>query len=98
MADLQGLGGGLYLGHPNFTVSASELVSNSAFYGGGVFLAANLSQGASLAYLSLTGNTAAGMGAAAYWCEADSWCRAACCMEQNALGVTSCVHGPTYRH
>lgn len=65
--ELQGVGGGLYLAHPNFSVAASQLAANTAFFGGGLFLAANLSRGASLAQLSLAGNVAQGMGSAAYW-------------------------------
>lgn len=61
------MGGGLYLAHPNFSVAASQLAANTAFFGGGLFLAANLSRGASLAQLSLAGNVAQGMGSAAYW-------------------------------
>lgn len=70
-AQLLGMGGGLFLGHPNFSLAATAAYGNSAFLGGGLFLATDLSAvGPALANARLMGNRAAGMGHAAFWCVA----------------------------
>lgn len=68
-AELLAMGGGLFLGHPNFSLAATAAYGNSAFLGGGLFLATDLSAlGPALANARLMGNRATGMGHAAYWC------------------------------
>ena len=64
---VQGVGGGLYLGRDGFSVAATLLEGNRAHYGGGLFISADLSRNAALAYLNMSGNVAA-MGSAVFWC------------------------------
>lgn len=67
-ASLLGVGGGLFLGHPNFSLASTAVHSNTAFLGGGLFLATELSGlEQALANARLMGNRAAGMGHAAFW-------------------------------
>ncbi|KAL4457343.1 hypothetical protein ABPG75_012208 [Micractinium tetrahymenae] len=72
-AELLGMGGGLFLGYPNFCLAATAIHGNSAFFGGGLFLATDLRRvGPALSNARLTGNKAAGMGHAAYWLRSKS--------------------------
>ena len=65
--ELQGVGGGLFLGRDGFSLAATLLEANRAHYGGGLFISADLSRSAALAYLNMSGNVAA-MGSAVFWC------------------------------
>jgi len=67
-----GVGGGIFIGSSNFSVLDVNLVANEAFYGGGIFIAADLQHGgAKLARINATNNRAV-LGAAAYWLRAKS--------------------------
>ena len=62
------VGGGLFLGRSNFSVVGVAFEGNSAYYGGGLFVSADMAPaaGATLAVLNLTNNRAV-VGPAAYW-------------------------------
>ena len=86
---LQGVGGGLFLGRDGFSVALTQLEGNRAHYGGGLFISADLSRNAALAYLNMSGNTAA-MGSAIFWCaRCTVHCTARCTAGLPALGLPS---------
>ena len=64
---LQGVGGALYLGRGNFSLEMSLLMDNSAYYGGALFVSADLGASTLMGYLNFTDNLAT-MGSAVFWC------------------------------
>ncbi|KAK9867386.1 hypothetical protein WJX84_004228 [Apatococcus fuscideae] len=66
-----GLGGGLALLRNGFTLINMSLSNNVGFFGGGLFLGANLTTGASLSNIAFENNTAI-LGTAAFWLQASS--------------------------
>ena len=62
-----GVGGGIFLGRANFTLSDVHLSGNEAYYGGGIFFSSNLNTtAAKLSKLSSANNRAV-MGSTAFW-------------------------------
>lgn len=62
-----GVGGGAFLGRANFSLDTVELNDNIAYYGGGLFISADLSlAGAKFSHISATNNRAV-LGPAVYW-------------------------------
>jgi hypothetical protein len=63
----EGVGGGMFIGRANFSLTDLAFVNNQAYYGGAVFLSADLSSsGATFTRLNATNNKAV-LGSAAYW-------------------------------
>lgn len=79
-----GVGGGIFLGRTNFTLSDLTLRSNGAYYGGALFIAADLAAGARLQRLKLTSNKAV-VGAAAFWLRSAS---PAAALDASSMSVT----------
>lgn len=50
--------GAIVLLHKNFDVSNMQLSNNSAHFGGGIFISADLSSGTSMAYMTFSSNIA----------------------------------------
>jgi hypothetical protein len=61
-----GVGGGLYIGRPNFVLTDLSLPGNAAYYGGAMFIAANMSRNATIARIASANNTAV-LGSTAFW-------------------------------
>lgn len=63
----QGVGGGAFIGRSNFTMKGVAFDNNAAYYGGGMFLSADLSPSVSaFKDIVLDGNSAV-LGSAVYW-------------------------------
>lgn len=62
-----GVGGAIYLGRSNFTLTDLQLTGNAAYYGGGMFISANLQQpAAELSNITASGNKAVA-GSSVFW-------------------------------
>ena len=67
-----GVGGGMYLGRNNFTVSDVSFSGNDAYYGGAIFFSTNLSSSVARLTKIRSANNRAVLGSAAYWLRSES--------------------------